>query len=104
MYKIGYLFASNHTDIHYVRQPNRVDFRRRYDGNFSTDERLAKPIQDIDTAKALIIKIVDRFTKNDGYQYTPVLINTQTGWYQRYLNGHWLHECIDTPERKKAAV
>ena len=98
MYKIGYLFKPNHTEIHYVRQPSRVDLRRRYEVNFTTNSRFANTVKNIDTAKKLIVKIVDRFTKNDGYQYTPVLINTQTGWYQRYLNGHWHHECIDLTE------
>ncbi|RUM56311.1 MAG: hypothetical protein DSY85_03170 [Marinomonas sp.] len=108
MYKIGYLFKPTHTDIHYVRQPSRVDLRRRYEVNFTTNGRFANTVTDIDTAKELIVKIVDRFKKNDGYQYTPVLINTETGRYERYINNHdpilksgWLGDLYDLQTHKR---
>ena len=87
MYKIGYLFKANHSEIHYVKVDN-VDLRKEYKSNFSTNLNDAIEVRNEIIAKKTIENIVSKFKKDDEYSWTPVFIKNNR--VEKFINGNWL--------------
>jgi hypothetical protein len=95
IYKFGYLFKPTHNEIHYVRKLSKVDLRKNYASNFTTDFEEAGKESDEEKAKEFIVKLVSRFPTDEEYTWTPVLVNSIEMTYKRFVNNQWRDETLN---------
>jgi len=58
-YLAGYLFKISHTEVHYLRN-KKIDGRKKYSGNFTTDRKQAYLFNEISDFKDHLTAFLDK--------------------------------------------
>jgi len=70
-YLAGYLFKISHTEVHYLRN-KKIDGRKKYSGNFTTDKKEAYLFNDVSDFKEHLQAFLDKANSepsNDDYHF-----------------------------------
>ncbi len=70
-YLAGYLFKISHTEVHYLRN-KKIDGRKKYNGNFTTDRKQAYLFNDISDFKEHLQSFLDKVNSepaNNDYHF-----------------------------------
>ena len=86
-FMIGYLFKPHHPTVNYLRKGATGDLRRKFSHNFTANKDEAEVIFDGEKAKKTIVELVERFPKDDEYQWTPVIINIKENTLKVIIKG-----------------
>lgn len=85
MFLAGYVFKPDHDEIHYMRNA-KIDGRKKYSGNFTTDKSQAHQFKNIEQFEGQLKKFLTKENANeDHYNFTLTYLELETNKITKVL-------------------
>lgn len=85
MFLAGYVFKPDHDEIHYMRTV-KIDGRKKYNGNFTTDKSKAHQFKSVEQFKGQLEKFLTKANADeDHYNFTLTYIELDTNKITKIL-------------------